>query len=75
MKGGMEALGKQAETSRLMERKPIYTHKAKSYRVLTQDVRNIRYIEAYTKSEECRIAALYELQDVSKVPHNHEVQT
>jgi len=41
---------------------------------LAKDVRNIRYIEAYTKSEECRMAALYELQDVPKVPHNHEEQ-
>lgn len=42
---------------------------------LAKDARNIRYIEAYTKSEECRIAALYELQDVPKVPYNHEEQT
>jgi hypothetical protein len=30
---------------------------------------------AYTKSEECRIADLYELQNVPRVPHNYEEQT
>lgn len=54
----------------------VSTH-IKQHRIecLAKDVTNIRYTGAYTKSEECRIAALYELRDVPKVPHNHDEQT
>lgn len=75
MKGGWKLL---VNKLRLADSRKgsLSTHiKQNHIECLGKDVLNIRYIEAYTKSEECRIAAFYELQDVPKVPRNHEEQT